>query len=101
MFNSFLLLIGAYYLFAAGLAAKVHLTGAVIDTAMRAIEARATQPAERWRLIWLLLGTFWVGLAGLLALMQLQGVWAVDRAGMKAVSLMLKPVKPLIILNRG
>ena len=77
MFNSFLLLIGAYYLFAAGLAAKVHLTGAVIDTAMRAIEARAMQPAERWRVIWLLLGTFWVGLAGLLALMQLQGVWAV------------------------
>jgi hypothetical protein len=76
MLNSFLFFIGAFYLFAAGLAAKAHLNGAVIDTAIRALDSRARQPAEHWRLIWLLLGTLWVGLAGLFALLQLRGVWA-------------------------
>jgi hypothetical protein len=76
MLNTFLFFIGAFYLFAAGVAAKAHLNGAVIDTAIRALDTRAMQPAERWRLIWLLLGTFWVGLAGLFALMQLRGVSA-------------------------
>jgi hypothetical protein len=76
MLNYFLFFIGVFYLCAASVVAKAHLNGAVIDAVIRALDMRAMQPVERWRLIWLLLGTLWVGLAGLFALMQLRGVWA-------------------------
>jgi hypothetical protein len=74
MLNLLLVLIGGFYLVASFVAARAHLAGAVMDTMIRAIEARGMKPAERWRFIWLLLGAFWVGLAGLFAVLRLQGV---------------------------
>ncbi len=76
MLPSLLILIGIFYLFAAVVASKAHLVGAVFDTALRAIEARQMRPVEFAQLAWLLLGAFWVGLAGLFALLRLQGVVA-------------------------
>jgi hypothetical protein len=72
MFEVFLILVGAFYLFAGGIAARAHLTGAVIDTVIRAIGARSMTRAEMGRLVWLLLGAFWVSFAGLFALLQLR-----------------------------